>query len=1417
MSHHLSNPEVKPPTKVDSGLIDHEPWNGFIEEGITVKEIEGYIHEFDPPSINPPYELHEDGLQTCVPEKQKNIFDDPCYLSFGDKGTTATMTCWGQHVQISRYLGYGRSGIVCMDHKETEEPYLKSSRRLSLLGLIKYGAGFGCDIVLPGTGPYSHSVSWIRNRWPRVLFREKESWEIVQRSFIRNGVVIQEILLHNQSAQELEAKLTVDFDILTRQLEFQDSSNKFNEDIIEVERKIEGDKNEKGKSGVDADYTHGAGPAGYGFVQIHWTPSGKKQRDCGAQPDAVASVWGFFINGKAKKMEVFERENPFKVNPGQTFQFITGYKLVLLSTKSPSWKLLTISAADVDIEDFLHDSAPKEKKASKIDPDSSECKFSMSRIIEHILGVCAIPKTPDYVWEKGLSVKSESQSNRGKDDKQEMEPIALTQGEMAFHRVSTRESFFAFKLLLEAAKHLPDSDPLRGRIMAVCKGHLKWVFEVADREGTKFHRDYWANGKPIPNVRPSGNEVANTPLQLLKAYGYYIVFSSVEERATITKYLESFSAMDWVRALHKQNERKAYAWCHVRRDVNYFRLDDHILIVNALEAISQMMDWDTATVSRRNQRQGSDNQEPKDYDSLRQMYDPKRVSREVIKRFTMTSDSKQRIMAVTRSPRENRLQFHSKDTILFYNLVKRVLSLDIPAWKATVEEQKGNISNKFIDSDNPLYHGLCMLMGKEGVTDEGKSFRRAIQNLARRDSWVNYDGICFDISFEVPFLLHSHEVQSSTETNDFPDEKVLSIDIHDPPDRKFISNDHIDEKSVVDVREEWLYDRPAFFDWPPDENTLKDEWLLLKVNPDFFWDLKLLAPDQSGQDVDEVKRKKTGEFINRAIADWQAKAEEEEKDQYQPSSLEKNESASFLFLDVPKKKASGRESADNKRHEVRGTFRSEDAWDQLIKKRNEDEAKKRLLWFARAPSDHSIMCYLPSPEAEQIAISLFFDRHTKYLNYFEDKTNRVMNTWETEFHCNFLQLCEYDSRTDLQASCPMLTHLETDLQLTDKKVLVRASASFRIVGDFFDKFWTSLIVENFPVTQPEHLVYFLRNSRLLEQVLGNPAPRLWQQRKVLEPMLLFRILSEINRSIEKILNSIEDCIKKDKDNDPGQVTEKYFDSHTTWARLHGILDILKVDLDSIMANIKDWNSREKDRRDEKPRWTNQDERKYRHAITTIELLNQKALRGLLGHKAKVESLERSLTFHENNSKNKYDAKMSLRSFRQNQNIQYFTYSTVFFLPLGFATSIYSMSASPPSDVIWKMIACAVIAFIVLVIAVRLSPYMFQPERPLGAENQGKVQPSLSSVFPFFSTQIPENKSFEKRPDDNEESHDKLKQECSKGEDRNGGEDLSRHQRSSGVMGGLSMLRRKASEGPPHDLEKAGSASTKEEQPETQAH
>ena len=477
-------------------------------------------------------------------------------------------------------------------------------------------------------------------------------------------------------------------------------------------------------------------------------------------------------------------------------------------------------------------------------------------------------------------------------------------------------SSFAFKLLLEVAKPLDDSDPLRRRIKAVCKGHLKWVFEVAERKDTKFHEDYWANGKAIHNIRPSGYEVANTPLQLLKAYGYYTVFSK-DERATITKYLESFSAMKWVEALDEQNERKAYAWCHVRRDVNYFRLDDHILIVNALTAISKMMDWDSSTVSSRNQREKSDNKESQHYDSLRQMYDLKRVKREVIKRFTTTSDSKQRIIAVTRSPRENRLQFHSKDTILFYNLVERVLSLDIPAWKATLEEQKGNISKKFIDSDNPLYLGLCMLMKKEGVTDEKKSFQRAAHILATSkmanglfptnlgDSWVNNDGYCFEISFEVPFLLHSvesgnakkeeHGVQSSTETQDFRDAKGLSTDIQDPPGRKFISNDHIDEKSVVDVREEWLYNRQAFFDWPPSKESLKKEWLLLKKNLEskekqksllvmrirarsLAWGLELSAPDQSGQDVDEVTRKKTGEFINRAVADWQAIKEKEKEE-----------------------------------------------------------------------------------------------------------------------------------------------------------------------------------------------------------------------------------------------------------------------------------------------------------------------------------------------------------------------------------------------------------------------------------------------------------------------------------------------------------------------------------------------------------
>lgn len=66
--------------------------------------------------------------------------------------------------------------------------------------------------------------------------------------------------------------------------------------------------------------------------------------------------------------------------------------------------------------------------------------------------------------------------------------------------------------------------------------------------------------------------------------------------------------------------------------------------------------------------------------------------------------------------------------------------------------------------------------------------------------------------------------------------------------------------------------------------------------------------------------------------------------------------------------------------------------------------------------------------------------------------------------------------------------------------------------------------------------------------------------------------------------------------------------------------------------------------------------------------------------------------------------MSELNFHQNDNIKYFTYSSVIFLPLGFAASIYSMQASPPTDVLQHMVICSVVAFVVLLIIISTLPW-----------------------------------------------------------------------------------------------------------------
>jgi hypothetical protein len=303
---------------------------------------------------------------------------------------------------------------------------------------------------------------------------------------------------------------------------------------------------------------------------------------------------------------------------------------------------------------------------------------------------------------------------------------------------------------------------------------------------------------------------------------------------------------------------------------------------------------------------------------------------------------------------------------------------------------------------------------------------------------------------------------------------------------------------------------------------------------------------------------------------------------------------------------------------------------------------------------------------------------------------RVQNVWRTEFHTRFLQLLDDEQYTQVFASEPILkprtAGILKDFKLNGRQ-LVHASVGFRFVGDFMDRFWTCHFIEFIPHKFPSHPL----NIPLEEEV--EPRTRNWRQRKVLELMLFNRIIIEMNRSTKEILDLINEKLVVETDGLSASKlkSDRYFKISIEWEGLGQILEAMDRDFSDIMTNITDWETRERDRQQERPRWTKDDERKYRLVINKLLANSRRKLHELRNYQSTVKSLRISLT-------NTHERIRNELSLRGNENIRYFTYATIFFLPLRFAASVFSMQAAPPHKVLIGMVICAVVGLIVTIVA-----------------------------------------------------------------------------------------------------------------------
>ncbi|KAH6643260.1 hypothetical protein BKA67DRAFT_665085 [Truncatella angustata] len=364
-----------------------------------------------------------------------------------------------------------------------------------------------------------------------------------------------------------------------------------------------------------------------------------------------------------------------------------------------------------------------------------------------------------------------------------------------------------------------------------------------------------------------------------------------------------------------------------------------------------------------------------------------------------------------------------------------------------------------------------------------------------------------------------------------------------------------------------------------------------------------------------------------------------------------------------------------------------DLWSEhLNRSRTAGTAKKRLIYLPKANAQSALACVLGSPESERQSMSTFFDRHRNYNLYFFDDTTMSLNTWETELHLSFYQL----SRTTQSVSAEEMQGIPRalmDVLPGGKDIeITKASVGFRFSGDFFDRYWTCHVIEFVPAKPEWESWEFIQQFAAKDRSL--------RQRKVLELSLFGRCLDMLASGTREILETLklELGVSHGAFSFIDLRTGDYFSMSDQWQESQHALQALEDHLEHVISAIIDkWDTREKDRGTEKPRWTRSDEWKYRGVLKKLLAANNSKVRDIQSLHAEIKTLREFLG-------NRQDQIRNDLSLFGAENIRFFTYVTVVFLPLGFAASIFSMSETPDGLLISHMAATAAVSLVLTVFA-----------------------------------------------------------------------------------------------------------------------
>lgn len=252
----------------------------------------------------------------------------------------------------------------------------------------------------------------------------------------------------------------------------------------------------------------------------------------------------------------------------------------------------------------------------------------------------------------------------------------------------------------------------------------------------------------------------------------------------------------------------------------------------------------------------------------------------------------------------------------------------------------------------------------------------------------------------------------------------------------------------------------------------------------------------------------------------------------------------------------------------------------------------------------------------------------------------MADVWVTELHLGFLQLVNVLESDVVQKDfidhnvCkggPLIFPRIVEGSQFD---VYKASLSYRFLGDMGDKYWSAHFLSYLP-GRSISMIPIMSDLRSWE--IAKTEVEDWfyttnnDQRRILEPFLVEKMVAEIARSIEIILTFTDDWLdpvkafSKDRQGSVyshiSKVDDRNFEAQhersTTCLELNATLNMLLRHSKANVDTLREWKDREANRRYQ-PRWSEKDDLKYQDLVDHHKGRAEKQISNLIHQFERIE-------------------------------------------------------------------------------------------------------------------------------------------------------------------------------------------------------